>query len=153
MLLHEQKNLFKELILSTSQSLNVSPRIVEKDYFVSLILNELNLRMPNLVFRGGTSLSKCYKIINRFSEDIDLTLAGSTSCSQRKKLKETILSTLSSLNLIITNENSIRTRTSYNKYEVKYKSIFKQSEMKDNILVETVLAAPPYPIEVQLCTN
>ena len=52
----------------------MSQAIIEKDYYVTLVLRELAKQVPNLLFKGGTSLSKCYKIIDRFSEDIDITL-------------------------------------------------------------------------------
>ena len=48
--------------------------IIEKDYYVTLVLKEIATRNPDIVFKGGTSLSKCYKIIDRFSEDIDLNI-------------------------------------------------------------------------------
>ncbi|NMA59647.1 MAG: nucleotidyl transferase AbiEii/AbiGii toxin family protein [Clostridiales bacterium] len=39
-----------------------------------MVLQELAKNVPNLIFKGGTSLTKCFKAIKRFSEDIDLTL-------------------------------------------------------------------------------
>ncbi len=74
MLLHNDKENFDIAIRATSRYFNVSPAIVEKDYYVTLILSGLAKQVPNLLFKGGTSLSKCYKIIDRFSEDIDITL-------------------------------------------------------------------------------
>ena len=46
---------------------------------------------PDMVFKGGTSLSKCYKLIQRFSEDIDLNVEDRPSEGQRKALKRNIL--------------------------------------------------------------
>ena len=75
--LHTNKENFKEVIIATAHS---SPGLqnhqIEKDYYVSLFLKELS-KLENkieIVFKGGTSLSKCYDVINRFSEDIDLTI-------------------------------------------------------------------------------
>ncbi len=54
-----------------------SPEIVEKDYWVTLLLDYLfnySEFKDYFTFKGGTSLSKCFDIINRFSEDIDLIL-------------------------------------------------------------------------------
>lgn len=54
-----------------------SPEIVEKDFWVTLILDYLFHKSKfkdYFIFKGGTSLSKCFNIINRFSEDIDLIL-------------------------------------------------------------------------------
>ena len=41
--------------------------------------------MSHIIFKGGTSLSKCYKIIHRFSEDVDLTLDRNFSTQGTKK--------------------------------------------------------------------
>lgn len=66
-----------DMIRATSQAMNLSEGIVEKDYWVCFVLDYLFSDSPwksNLAFKGGTSLSKCYQIISRFSEDIDLVL-------------------------------------------------------------------------------
>jgi len=52
--------------------------IIEKDFWVSWLLGQLFAApslAPHLVFKGGTSLSKVFGVIDRFSEDIDLSLA------------------------------------------------------------------------------
>lgn len=51
-----------------------NPGIVEKDFWVSWTLHRLYSipGIPRLLFKGGTSLSKCFRLIHRFSEDIDL---------------------------------------------------------------------------------
>ena len=65
-----------ELILRTAAELNISPILIEKDFWVSWLLNKIfSLKIAkDITFKGGTSLSKCYGIISRFSEDIDLTI-------------------------------------------------------------------------------
>ena len=56
---------------------NISPVIMEKDFFVCWLLSILfeSEFADSLVFKGGTSLSKVFGAINRFSEDIDLSLS------------------------------------------------------------------------------
>ena len=76
--LHKHPKEFYDTLLVLGNRLNISPAIIEKDYYVTMFLEVLAKRVPNLLFKGGTSLSKCYKIINRFSEDIDLTLDAET---------------------------------------------------------------------------
>ena len=69
-----RRRLFEE----TGTRMNLDPLIVEKDFWVCWSLNRLfNLTdlQKHLVFRGGTSLSKVYGVIHRFSEDIDLTIS------------------------------------------------------------------------------
>lgn len=76
----------------------MKPFAVEKDWWVSRTL-EIIFQMPvakHLIFKGGTSLSKAWKLINRFSEDIDLAIdkdffgfTGELGKSQRDKLRKT----------------------------------------------------------------
>jgi hypothetical protein len=66
------------LIGEASERLNILPVIVEKDFWVSWTLGRI-FSMPahsgQVVFKGGTSLSKVFKAIQRFSEDIDLSVS------------------------------------------------------------------------------
>ena len=60
-----------------SQKLGYPAYVIEKDFWVTYILDTLFNRIKHnhrILFKGGTSLSKCYKLIDRFSEDIDLSL-------------------------------------------------------------------------------
>ena len=68
----ERADLFRE----TAARRNISPIPIEKDFWVCWILKHLFALedQPPLIFKGGTSLSKAYGIIERFSEDIDLAL-------------------------------------------------------------------------------
>lgn len=61
-MLHNKKDTFEQLVLRTSEYLGVKAEIVEKDYFVTLFLKRIAAVMPDIVFKGGTSLSKCYYI-------------------------------------------------------------------------------------------
>jgi len=67
----------KELFSETAREMGVHPSIIEKDFWVVWILDKIfsDERSKNiLMFKGGTSLSKVYNLIGRFSEDIDLIL-------------------------------------------------------------------------------
>lgn len=71
---HKRRNLLFE---ATSREMKLSSTIIEKDFWVCIVLNYLfNESKYNsyFIFKGGTSLSKCYNVIKRFSEDIDLVL-------------------------------------------------------------------------------
>ena len=62
---------------NTARKMNVQETIVEKDYWVCFVLNYLFstcIWKESFTFKGGTSLSKCFSLIHRFSEDIDLIL-------------------------------------------------------------------------------
>ena len=67
----------KALFGNTSVKSGLSPAIVEKDFWVCITLDCLFRDSPwrnQLAFKGGTSLSKAFNLIKRFSEDIDLIL-------------------------------------------------------------------------------
>lgn len=70
----DRKNILFE---TTAREMKVSNAIIEKDFWVCVVLNYLfneSKFKDYFVFKGGTSLSKCYGVINRFSEDADLVL-------------------------------------------------------------------------------
>ncbi len=83
MKLHLDKQLFNEAIQASSEYLSIIPPYIEKDYWITLALKQLAASefSPNIVFKGGTSLSKGYKLINRFSEDIDLAITSDPTLS------------------------------------------------------------------------
>ncbi len=84
--LHENNKLFKEAVKFTAQQLNISDIYIEKDYWVTLALYTI-FNDPigkETVFKGGTALSKCYRMIERFSEDIDLVVLKSENDSSNK---------------------------------------------------------------------
>ncbi len=66
-----------QLFEETARKTGMQPVIVEKDFWVCWTLQEL-FRLPvlgdHLIFKGGTSLSKVFKVIERFSEDIDISI-------------------------------------------------------------------------------
>ena len=73
-MLHNDASTFEQIILRVAENTGIEPSIIEKDYYVTLFLQRIIALQPNIIFKGGTSLSKCYKLINRFSEDIDLNI-------------------------------------------------------------------------------
>ena len=67
----------KALFQNTAAKMGLTEAIVEKDYWVCFMLDYLFHRCKwkdSIAFKGGTSLSKAYGLIERFSEDIDLIL-------------------------------------------------------------------------------
>ena len=72
MKLHEDPVVFSELITATAAHIGLPEIYVEKDYWVTKALKHLSESdfRDITVFKGGTSLSKAYRIIDRFSEDI-----------------------------------------------------------------------------------
>jgi len=79
MKLHEFTTEFKDLISIVAADKHLPESAIERDYYIVLLLKNLadSEYAEKCVFKGGTSLSKCYPgSIERFSEDIDLTFLG-----------------------------------------------------------------------------
>lgn len=68
----------QDIFEASAQQLNTPGSYIEKDFWVCLVLdilyNQLPDEHPDLLFKGGTSLSKVFNLIQRFSEDIDLVV-------------------------------------------------------------------------------
>lgn len=93
MRLHENVDIFTELIAATATHIGLPEAYVEKDYWVTKSLKHLSQskHCDAAVFKGGTSLSKAYRIIDRFSEDIDLAIFGADlSGGARKRLLKSV---------------------------------------------------------------
>ncbi len=146
-MLHNDRELFEQLILRTSESLGIKAEIIEKDYYVTLFLKELVSVSPNIIFKGGTSLSKCYHLIDRFSEDIDLNIETETkpSESRRKHLKSSIVSVIDKLGFTLTNPENVKSRRDYNRYIIDYPSVLGASYLKEMLIVETAVYQRAYP--------
>lgn len=83
MKLHENSEDFEALIALASVKLDIADVLIEKDYWVTMSLKNLSQspHAKKVVFKGGTSLSKAHKIIQRFSEDIDLAVIVDAAAS------------------------------------------------------------------------
>lgn len=76
MKLHENIRLFRQAVQFTADQMQLAAIYVEKDYWVTYALHTI-FNHPigaDTVFKGGTALSKCYDMIDRLSEDIDLVV-------------------------------------------------------------------------------
>lgn len=154
MVLHNDKENFDIAIKAASRHFNVSPAIIEKDYYVTLVLSELAKQVPDLLFKGGTSLSKCHKIIDRFSEDIDITLdSNHQSQGKRKNLKYTIIEICNTLGLNLLNKSETRSRRDYNCYKIDYSASHSLPGLNPQLLVETVFIVKAFPDEIKQASS
>ena len=119
MKLHEYQYEFKDLISIVASKLHIPESAVERDYYIVLLLKNLENSeyADKCVFKGGTSLSKCYPgSIERFSEDIDLTFLGmelsDKACDKSIKQIEAIMTTGAQSDKI-TAERSNRSKSMY----------------------------------------
>ena len=76
MKLHLNKELFQDAVIATSQQKGIREIYIEKDYWVTYALFHIYKDKigKEVIFKGGTALSKCFQLIDRFSEDIDLVV-------------------------------------------------------------------------------
>lgn len=91
----------RTILTNISTETGIIENVVEKDWWVSMVLKALfhhTSCADHLVFKGGTSLSKGWSLINRFSEDIDLAIdraffgySGELSKKDRTKLRKASL--------------------------------------------------------------
>lgn len=84
MKLHKDKDLFLTLIAKAAENKKTDPMVVIKDYFLVLALKKIFEHSNQIALIGGTSLSKCFNLIQRFSEDIDLVGLGNSRKSKQK---------------------------------------------------------------------
>lgn len=136
---------WKEIIETVARELGRSEQMVEKDTIQSMFLYELAKSELPFVFKGGTSLSKAYNLIDRFSEDIDLSMNRRPTQSERVKSKELIIDIAENLGLVLSNPEDIKSRYDYNKYVFKYESLF--SVIPLEIIIETSYYQSVYPVD------
>lgn len=141
----EYKEEWKEIIETVAAEEHRQTQMIEKDTIQSMILFKLSKSELPFVFKGGTSLSKAYGLIDRFSEDIDLSMNRKLTESEKKKTKKLICYSSEELGLVLSNADDIQSRHSYNKYIFKYESLF--SDIPLELIVETSFYQEVYPVE------
>lgn len=150
MYLHNDKELFKEVVYATANEISLPIAIIEKDYYVTMILRELSKRAPECVFKGGTSLSKCHHIIDRFSEDIDITFSNDLGRGARRRFKENVVIKISEeLEMPIPDVDVIWSKADYQCYIFKYFPIdgYVSESMFPGVKMEVVLMSKAFPTE------
>lgn len=155
--LHNDRVIFAQYIEATASHLGINEEaIVEKDYFVTLFLRNLTHLRPDIIFKGGTSLSKCYRLINRFSEDIDLdihTESDRPTEGQRRALKSDILSIAHEIGLPLINPEQVGSRKDFNRYIFDYNPSFGYSGLSRHLIVETATQIKSFPTERMEATS
>lgn len=135
---------WKEAIEQTAQETGRLETYIEKDSIQSMFLERLSKSSLPFVFKGGTCLSKGYRLIDRFSEDIDLSFYRPATVSERKKSKSEILSIAESIGLVLANPDSVMSGHSFNRYLFSYDSLFEEGV--GELLVETNYYQPADPV-------
>jgi len=159
MKLHTNTADFTALITFTAKHFNIIPAFVEKDYWITLALSRLSQseNVENAVFKGGTSLSKGYRIINRFSEDIDIAtinenLRGNALKNKIRSIEKEITAELTEIV-----EDGVTSKGSmFRKSIFEYPTLLSgkvDSIIPNRMIVEINSFANPYPYVKQQITS
>lgn len=145
--LHKYKDEFENLCILTGEYFHISETNIKRDYYlVMMLMNLFNSEYANsCVFKGGTSLSKCYKnSINRFSEDIDLTFIPRNEYSNKQYDK-----VLKRIELIVNNGFKFEKINEERNDRNKSSWVWMEGENKENTKIKFEIGSSinPYPYE------
>ena len=145
--LHSDREQFRDAVNLTYEYTGIMVQAIEKDYYVTMLLQLQAQKIPHIVFKGGTSLSKCHKVICRFSEDIDITIDEEVTQGQKKKIKQAIVDSANELGMIVENLVESRSRRDYNRYIITYDSVItmESSVLRASVLLETSYKSLSFP--------
>ena len=139
--LHSDKEAFKEIIALAAEHFGYEQSHVEKDYWVSKILRDISMSeyAAKTYFKGGTSLSQAYGLIERFSAALDLfVFTGDKGASKQaeKTLNKKLSKYIAELNSDIYKEDLSETGGNYRKLYFSYDNVFQGVGLKEHLEVE-----------------
>jgi predicted nucleotidyltransferase component of viral defense system len=152
-----QNDLLTEQINATYSLTGISPRIIEKDYYITRLLNKIarvNDNYFKLAFAGGTSLAKAYRLTQRMSEDIDFKLINLVENLSAKKqrtvfsdFRKKIITELENTEFICRPQPT-EGRNTHVKIHVDYPAIYpKDKSIRDFILLELTISQNKLPMQ------
>jgi len=142
MRLHENKQLFKQAVEFTAQEKKILEIYIEKDYWVTYALHTIFKSKigEEAVFKGGTALLKCYNLIQRFSEDIDLVVlrregeSNNKLTTKIKQISSVVSDVLSEVNIPELTQKMGMNRKTAHTYAKEFTDDYGQ--IRDVIVVE-----------------
>lgn len=155
--LHTNKENFQNAILATAKLFGIREVYVEKDYWVTVTLYEIfHSDLANqVVFKGGTALSKCYKLIDRFSEDIDLVVLrneGESDNRLKNKIKaigKVVENVLPEIEVAGLTHKKGNIRKTVHRYEKLFRK--NPGQVRENIILESTWLGNSEPFtEIQI---
>lgn len=159
MKLHENTSLFSTLATAVENERGISRSFVEKDYWLTSVLHALS-QSPHssmTVFKGGTSLSKAWNLIERFSEDVDIALIAEGLTGNQVKTRMDAISKAITRHVPevhiehVTSKGSKFRRTAH-----VYEPLFmlpEGTEVATHLIFEFNTFANPYPFEERQITS
>lgn len=150
MKLHLDTKLFSETLRAASEHLDIKLEFVEKDYWITLVLYRLahSKFAEDSVFKGGTSLSKGYNLIDRFSEDVDIAIVNNVAKSGNviktiiRTIEKDITTDLNELNIDGVTSKGSRNRKSVFKY-----ATIDKGNANNKLIIEVNSFANPFPYQ------
>ena len=148
---------FGDAVRVAARELGLHAQFVEKDYWVTETLRTLSYRYAgHFTFKGGTSLSKGYRLIERFSEDIDILVvanAGDTRAQHERKLLEISEAVAADLGLELTKDSTPRrgwdaSRADLLTYRPEVSKTIETGLDEEGVLLETGFAGGEEPAEM-----
>ncbi len=141
-----KKSLDSTVIQDVALELGIDPAFIEKDWYavqLLVLISELqNNRDVKIVFSGGTSLSKGYGLIKRFSEDLDFILTvpngKSLSVGQRRAFRQDVVSAIQSDGCFSIEKENILRGNNHNffKIPIQYNRVFDGSFLRPHLQLE-----------------
>lgn len=154
--LHTDGKLFTETIRAASQHTGINSIFIEKDYWITFVLAQFSKSAyaSRAVFKGGTSLSKGYGLINRFSEDLDIALLNVEDISANEI--KTILRALEKEMTVGLKEKHVPALSSkgsrFRKSVFEYPGIHPENN-SNTLIVEVNSFANPFPFQPLTITS
>ena len=155
--LHLDSESFRDLLQASSEDLKIPVQLIEKDYYISAILRALSKSAysQRVVFKGGTSLSKAYQLIDRFSEDVDFAvISGDMRGNQVKMLLSKLMKEVTKGFTEDTSFAGISKGSRYRNqaffYDAQVGLDFAVNPIPSRIIVEISAFANPFPYEKRM---
>lgn len=151
--LHESPSLFEQYIRLSAEYFGMVDTFIEKDYWLTSLLRNLSQHEYRdlFVFKGGTSLSKAYGMIERFSEDVDLALlmnglSGNQGKTRIDRVSKNISVHLTEVTMQGQTKKWSRFRRTFHKYPAVIAPV-PGTQMEPLLCLEMNAFAVPHPHE------
>ena len=158
--LHTNNQLFQDAVVAAAQRFNIPEIYIEKDYWVTVALHTIfhSAIADAAVFKGGTALSKCHKLIERFSEDVDMVVLNNKGESSNQ-LKNKLKAITAAVSVVmpeveiagVTNKKGMIRKTAHQYNRQKFRGTFGQ--VREQIIIEATWlgSSEPYITEKVSC--
>lgn len=156
---HLKKSLSQKHIQEVALETGIHPAFIEKDWFavqlVALLAEHENNQNVQIIFSGGTSLSKGYNLIQRFSEDLDFFLKTPReqplSRGQRRSFRRELIHSIAQDRCFAIHDEDVQRGDSHRffKAPVTYVRSFNQASLRNHLQLEMTFCEPRLPAEVR----